>query len=173
MCGFLSIPVVLIIFETRPDQQKSTEHKVVMYIVGGSSWKPAKLIFDKNPRKTYNLPEKDIPALINFNNLHARHDANSGRIWPAGCGAAQIWCGAAQKVVRWLAVRQAGVRIPVRHLREALYTERRAMRKQECTLGEWMYEWMYCIVRKNIENKQKEWLIPPNLKKIYGPLSLL
>jgi hypothetical protein len=30
---------------------------------------------------------------------------------------------------------------------------------------------MYCIVRKNIENKQKEWLMPPTLKKkkkIYG-----
>jgi hypothetical protein len=39
-------------------------------------------------------------------------------------------------------------------------TERGAMRKQEWTIDVWMYE---CIVRKNIENKQKEWLMPPNL----------
>ncbi len=42
-----------------------------------------------------------------------------------GCGAAQSGCGAAQLVVRRLAVRQARVRISARHPMEAPLTERR------------------------------------------------
>jgi hypothetical protein len=37
------------------------------------------------------------------------------------------------------------------------------MRKKEWTLGKWMYERMYCT--KKYRNKQKEWLMPPNLLK--------
>ncbi len=42
-----------------------------------------------------------------------------------GCGAAQSGCGAAQLVVRRLAVRQARVRVSARHPMEAPFAERR------------------------------------------------
>ncbi len=68
---------------------------------------------------------------------------------PLGCGVVQI-------VVRRLAARQVRVSIPSRGTGRTPgrpSTERRAMRKQECTLGEWTYK---LIVRKNMENKQNK-----------------
>ncbi len=73
------------------------------------------------------------------------------RLWSSkGCGAAHrvrrssLGCGAAQIVVRWLAVRKARVRIPARHPREALYW---AKCNEETSVDpRRMYEWMYCTI---------------------------
>ncbi len=60
-------------------------------------------------------------------------------------------------VVRWLAVRKAQVRIPVRHPREALYW---AKSNEETRVDpRRMDVWMNVLYGKNIENKQKEWLM--------------
>ncbi len=63
-------------------------------------------------------------------------------------------------VVRRHAVRQARVRIPARHPREALYW---AESNEETRVDpRRMYE---CTKKYTVENKQKEWLMPPNLLK--------
>jgi hypothetical protein len=41
----------------------------------------------------------------------------------SGCSVAQLGCGVAQKVVRWLAVRQARIRISAWHPMEVPPTE--------------------------------------------------
>ncbi len=69
-----------------------------------------------------------------------------------------LWVRRSSDVVLRLAVRQARAEF------ESLLgtpgmpsTERRAIKKQKWTLGERIYEWMYCT--KKYRNKQKEWLI--------------
>ncbi len=75
--------------------------------------------------------------------------------------AARLGSGTAQIVVRRLAARQARVRIPARHPREALYW---AKSNEETRVDpRRMDVWMNVLYEKNIENKQKMWLMPPNL----------
>jgi hypothetical protein len=53
------------------------------------------------------------------------------------------------------------VRIPARHPSEALYW---AKSNEETRVDlRRMDGWMSVLYEKNIENKQKEWLMPPNL----------
>ncbi len=71
-------------------------------------------------------------------------------------------------VVRWLAVRQARVRISARHPREVLPTQPAAMkiwrRASANVMSELLYECMYC--NRKIKIYKKSDIRPPNLKKI-------
>jgi hypothetical protein len=82
----------------------------------------------------------------------------AGDSFAVGCSAAQLGCSAAQLVVRWLAVRQARVRISARHPREVPPTEPAAMkiwrRASAIVMREWLYECMYCNRKIKIYKKK-------------------
>jgi hypothetical protein len=94
-----------------------------------------------------------------------------------------LWCGVAQLVACWLAVRQTRVRFSSRHHREVFPSEHTCDEEMERGLSEWRWinvlyecdcECMYVI--KNTKNKQKEWhhaTKPKKILSVYGSCLLI
>jgi hypothetical protein len=70
-----------------------------------------------------------LPRAVYLINSRVQCGSVQGAVWiSSGCGVAQIGCGVAQLAARWLAVRQARVRISARHPMEVPPTEPTAVK---------------------------------------------